>query len=257
MTSQPPKLHKLLADAGLGSRREIERWIEEGRVTVNDHIAQLGERTPEDTTVLLDGIALYPIAASKTELPSTLWVYHKPIGEVCTRHDPHQRATVFDHLPPLTQQRWISIGRLDINTTGLLLFTTDGELAQRLQHPSYEIPRTYQIRVYGKVSTEICQRLLKGVRLEDGMARFLSLKHLRGEGANHWYQVTLAEGRNREVRRMWESQDIKVNRLVRMGFGCVSLPDDLLPRQGRFLSTALTHQLYQQVGLVKNNSEPT
>jgi 23S rRNA pseudouridine2605 synthase len=245
MLTPSPKLQKLLADAGFGSRREIERWIAAGRIKLNGNIAQLGERAAEDAVILLDNQKIWPQQVSKSELPSTVWMYHKPSGEICTRHDPEQRPTVFDHLPKLTQQRWISIGRLDFNTSGLLLFTTDGELAQKLMHPSNEIVRVYEVRVYGRVSEEIIAKLRKGVRLTDGMAKFLSLEHIRGEGANHWYRATLAEGRNREVRRLWESQDVSVNRLVRVAFGPVSLPKDLLLREGKFLSPALTKQLDQ------------
>ncbi len=240
---EQPKLQKLLANAGLGSRREIERWIQDKRISVNDHTAEVGERVYLDDIILLDGQKIWPLTESKSELPSTVWVYHKPVGEVCTRNDPQGRPTVFDHLPPLSHQRWISVGRLDLNTSGLLLFTTDGELAQRLMHPSSEIPRLYHIRVYGKADPSICKKLLSGVLLEDGMARFLSLKLIKGEGANQWYAAELAEGRNREVRRMWESQGMKVNRLVRKGFGPVFLPDDLAPGEGQFLEAELVQKL--------------
>lgn len=238
-----PKLQKLLADAGQGSRREIERWIAAGRITVDGHIAALGERINLEATILLDGKKIWPSTLSKTVLPVSVWMYHKPIGEICTRHDPQKRPTVFDHLPKLTQQRWISIGRLDFNTSGLLLFTTDGALAQKLMHPSHEILRIYEVRVYGHVNAEIIQRLQRGVRLEDGLAKFKSIEELRGEGTNHWYRVTLAEGRNREVRRLWESQGVKINRLIRVGYGPVLLPKNLPAGQGKFLSAELMSKL--------------
>lgn len=231
-----PKLHKLLADAGLGSRREIERWIAAGKIHINGHVAQIGERVTLDDIILLEGKHVWPPITAKNILPSTVWVYHKPIGEICSRHDPKQRPTVFEHLPKLIQQRWISIGRLDFNTSGLLLFTTDGELAQKLMHPSSRILRIYEVRVYGQVTPESVARLLKGIRLSDGLAKFLQITHLRGEGANHWYRVALAEGRNREVRRLWESQGIQVNRLIRVAYGPISLPADLPPGHGQFLS---------------------
>ena len=247
-TSPPnPKLQKHLAEIGLGSRREIERWIEAGRVMVDDHIAQQGERVAATSTIYVDKKQVWPVTASASVLPSTVWVYHKPVGEITTRHDPEGRPTVFDHLPPLTYQRWISIGRLDVNTSGLLLFTTDGELAQCLTHPSHEIPRVYQMRLYGKMDDTQRANLLNGVMLEDGKAQFKSLEHVRGEGANHWYEASLAEGRNRVVRRLCESQGIRVNRLVRISFGPVILPEDLMPGKGRFLSKDLTRELYKNV----------
>lgn len=228
------RLQKLLAQQGFGSRREIETWIEEGRLTVNGTVAKLG------TKVLpTDQIALNkrPITLAAEPEPFKVLLYHKPEGEVCTRHDPEGRPTVFSALPRLRQGRWVSVGRLDLNTSGLLLFTDDGELANRLMHPSYELEREYAVRVYGKVSPEIIQRLLQGVQLEDGLARFLKIEDAGGEGKNHWYRVVLTEGRNKEVRRLWESQNVVVSRLIRIRFANVHLPPRI--RQGQTLELTL------------------
>ncbi|KAA0873893.1 23S rRNA pseudouridine(2605) synthase RluB [Nitrincola tapanii] len=219
------KLQKVLARSGLGSRREMERWIEEGRVTLNGELARLGDRVGESDRVVVDGRQIDLILADAQ--PRRVLMYNKPLGEVCTRHDPEGRPTVFASLPPLQNGRWIVIGRLDINTTGLLLFTTDGELANRLMHPSAQIDREYAARVLGEVSDEMLERLKQGVLLEDGMARFTDVRFFDGEGANKWFHCVLMEGRNREVRRLWESQGIQVNRLKRVRFGPVFLPSDV------------------------------
>lgn len=215
------RLQKILSRAGLGSRRQVERWIEEGRLTVDGRPAKLGERVELDARIALDGriVSLRDTAPRRRVL-----IYHKPEGELCTRSDPKGRPTVFDRLPPLRHARWISVGRLDFNTSGLLLFTTDGELANRLMHPSREIEREYAVRVHGEVTPDMLKRLKTGVELEDGGARFDEIVDAGGTGVNHWYHVTLKEGRYREVRRLWEAVGAEVSRLTRVRFGRLTLP---------------------------------
>lgn len=219
------KLQKILAQAGLGSRREMERWIEAGRVQVNHHPAKLGDRADITATIHVDGKPI-KIPSSTQTLPALL-MYHKPLGEVCTRHDPEGRPTVFDHLPPPPLGRWIIVGRLDYNTSGLLLFTNDGKLANQLMHPSFHLKRVYAARIYGTADTTVLNRLQQGVLLEDGHARFDTLESMGGEGKNHWYRVSVSMGRNRIVRRLWESQGVQVNRLMRLEFGPLCLPRSL------------------------------
>ncbi|RCX08793.1 23S rRNA pseudouridine(2605) synthase RluB [Marinomonas foliarum] len=215
------KLQKVLARAGQGSRREMETRIREGRVLVNGEVATLGDRVSVKDTITIDG---YSIIATEAGENRRVIIYNKPEGEVCTRKDPEGRPTVFDKLPKLRGERWIAVGRLDINTSGLLLFTTDGELANRLMHPSTEIDREYLVRVMGEVTEENLAVLKKGVILDDGVAKFTDIVDGGGEGINRWFYVCLMEGRNREVRRLWESQGVKVNRLKRVRFGPVFLP---------------------------------
>lgn len=219
------KLQKVLARAGVGSRREMERWIDSGRVTVAGKVAKLGDRIDAEAVVTVDGrpVNLTKMAASACRVI----LYNKPVGEVCTRSDPEGRPTVFEKLPKLSGGRWISVGRLDINTSGLLLFTNDGELANRLMHPSSEIDREYAVRVHGEVTDDMVKNLRQGVLLEDGMAKFSDVQHFDGSGQNQWYHVTLMEGRNREVRRLWESQDVEVSRLKRVRYGCIFMPKRL------------------------------
>ena len=219
------KLQKILAQTGLASRRAIEQWIQAERITVNGKLAHIGERVTHQDVIAIDGkiIKLYKSTTTQVIL------YHKPVGEICTRADTHGRTTVFTHLPPLKQGRWIAIGRLDLNTSGLLLFTNDGELANKLMHPKTEVEREYLVRVLGQVSDKILNRLQKGVLLEDGHAHFETVDEMHGEGANHWYKVVLKEGRNRLVRRLWESQNLTVSRLIRSRFGSIALPRDLKP----------------------------
>jgi 23S rRNA pseudouridine2605 synthase len=242
------KLQKVLARAGFGSRREIEAWISEGRISVNGKLAQLGDRVTAEDVIRVDGHVV-----SKTRLEHShrcrVLVYHKPVGEVTSRNDPEGRATVFDHLPGLRNGRWIAVGRLDINTSGLLLFTNDGELANRLMHPSYTIEREYAVRVLGEVAGETLQQLRDGVELEDGPARFNTLVDGGGEGANRWYHVTLDEGRNREVRRLWESQGITVSRLIRVRYGPIMLPRRIRPGRFEELKAEELTLLRQSVGL--------
>lgn len=219
------KLQKVLARAGLGSRREMEEWISGGRVTVDGKPATLGDRVSSNQQVRVDG---HPVQiASEEQQICRVLAYHKPEGEICSRTDPEGRPTVFSRLPNIKGARWIAIGRLDINTSGLLLFTTDGELANRLMHPKFEVEREYAVRVFGEINDAMIQRLRTGVELEDGKANFKKIKALPGEGINRWFHVVLTEGRNREVRRMWESQGAVVSRLIRVRYGDLLLPKHL------------------------------
>jgi 23S rRNA pseudouridine2605 synthase len=224
------KLQKVLARAGVASRREIERWIEAGRVSIDGKKATLGDRVSGHEKIRVDGklISVMPSEDLKTKV----LIYNKPEGEICSADDPEGRETVFSHLPNLQQSRCLMIGSLDINTSGLLLFTNNGELAHRLMHPSYEIEREYAVRVKGDVDKAMLQRLCNGVELDDGIAKFNTIVDAGGEGLNHWYHVTLQEGRNREVRRLWESQNITVSRLMRVRYGIIALPRSL--RRGRW-----------------------
>ena len=241
------KLQKVLARIGLGSRREIESWIEAGRISVNGQIASLGARVDSLDQILVDGRPVKRDIAN--EEARRVMLYNKPEGEVCTRDDPEGRPTVFDRLPRLKHGRWINIGRLDINTSGLLLFTTDGELANRLMHPSYQMDREYAVRVMGEVDEEMIERLKTGVMLDDGPARFTDIVTSGGEGINRWYHVCRMEGRNREVRRLWESQGVRVNRLKRVRFGPVFLGPELPVGRWREMKQNEIDALSQEVGL--------
>lgn len=221
------RLQKVLAQAGYGSRREIERWIEKGEVKLNGKTASLGDRYNPGNLLKVKN-KLVPESRLKAK-HSRVIIYHKPIGEVTTRSDPEGRSTVFDNLPKLGSSRWVAIGRLDINTSGLLLFTTDGELANQLMHPSTQIEREYAVRVLGDVTNEMLRDMTKGVELEDGIAKFEKITDQGGQGANHWYHVVLKEGRNREVRRLWESQGVKVSRLMRIRYGNITIPREVRP----------------------------
>ena len=240
------RLQKVLARAGFGSRRQIERWIEEGRITVDNAPATLGARVSPRQIIRVDG-RVVPTHVFQTK-PRVL-VYHKPEGEVCTRSDPQGRPTVFEKLPKLRGARWIAIGRLDFNTSGLLLFTTDGELANRLMHPSHEIEREYAVRVLGKVDDDMLARLKQGVMLEDGAARFDAITEAGGAGANRWFHVVLREGRNREVRRLWEAVGVKVSRLIRVRFGPIPLPPHFHAGRTVELDEEAAAALYDSVGL--------
>jgi 23S rRNA pseudouridine2605 synthase len=225
-----PKLHKVLAQAGMGSRLEMEQMILEGRISVNGEPAHIGQRIQFGDTVKVNG---KPIRVRIAPPPPRVLAYHKPAGEVVTHDDPQNRPTVFRRLPRLQQGKWQSVGRLDLNTEGLLLFTNSGELANRLMHPRFGLQREYAVRVLGALSNEEKQRLLDGVRLDDGMAQFQSIEDGGGDGANCWYRVTIAEGRNREVRRMMEAVGHAVSRLIRIRYGAVMLPRGL--RRGVWL----------------------
>ncbi len=225
------KLQKVLARIGLGSRRYMEEVIAAGRVSVNGTIAKIGERIEPGDELRIDGRKVQ--FQLEDEVRRRVLVYYKPEGEICSRNDPEGRPTVFEQLPQIANDRWVMVGRLDINSTGLLLFTNDGELANRLMHPSNEIEREYAVRVMGEVTPEIKKNLLAGVELEDGPAKFESFTDIGGEGINRWYQVVVKEGRNREVRRLFESQTLKVSRLLRTRYGTVILPREL--RTGRWV----------------------
>ncbi|MEO9945429.1 MAG: 23S rRNA pseudouridine(2605) synthase RluB [Paraglaciecola sp.] len=216
------KLQKVLANAGLGSRREMERWIEAGRASVNGKLATLGDRVEPTDKIRVDG---NPVNTVNDSPICRVLMYNKPEGELCSRKDPEGRATVFDRLPNIKNGRWIAVGRLDINTSGLLLFTNDGELANRLMHPKHEVEREYSVRVFGEVEDMMLKRLTDGVKLEDGEAKFTQIvkKPSDEESQNSWYNVSLSEGRNREVRRLWESQGLQVSRLIRVRYGELEL----------------------------------
>jgi len=215
------KLQKVLARAGIGSRREMERAIEQGQVKVNDRIATLGDRVTSQDKIFVNGQRV----VLRTELTRRrVILYNKPEGEICSRSDPEGRPTVYDHLPPLKGERWISVGRLDFNTSGLLLFTNDGELANKLMHPSSVIDREYLVRIQGEVTDDMRQVLLRGVVLDDGIARFTDIVDGAGEGKNRWFYCVVMEGRNREVRRLWESQGVKVSRLKRVRYANIFIP---------------------------------
>jgi 23S rRNA pseudouridine2605 synthase len=230
------RLQKLLAAAGLGSRRSVEQWIRDGRVTIGGRVAQLGDRSAPGDEVCLDGrkLDLNPEQLTSREL----LLYHKPVGEMTTRSDPQGRPTVFERLPQPTSGRWITVGRLDVNTSGLLLFTTDGELAHRLMHPSSEIEREYLVRVRGRPQPGLIRQLVEGVHLDDGPARFdrVSQEIADGEvsdGINTTFRVILHEGRNREVRRLWQAVGLEVSRLLRVRYGPIELPRELRPGTSR------------------------
>jgi len=218
---QGERLQKLLANAGMGSRRQIEGWIREGRVQVNGVTARLGDRAGLEDQITVDG---RPVSGKKLAANERhVILYNKPEGEVVTRNDPEGRKTVFERLPKLPQGRWVAVGRLDVNSAGLLLFTNDGELANRLMHPRQLIEREYAVRVHGRVTEDMLKQLVNGVTLEDGPARFEEVVYSGGEGSNQWYHVVLMEGRKREVRRMWEAVGAVVNRLKRVRYGPIIL----------------------------------
>lgn len=236
---KPERLQKFLAKYGVASRRKIEEMIINGDITVNSQVAELGCKVTDKCKIVIAGRRFYvpdqnELEESSNKNPIKLIAYHKPVGQVSTSFDPEGRETVFDNLPKLHQARWISIGRLDINTSGLLLFTNDGNLANNLMHPSNNYDREYLVRVLGDVTSEKIKKLLKGIMLEDGMAKFKKISELNHEDsssskANKWFKVVLTEGRNREVRRLWEAVDCKVSRLSRIRFGPYQLPRALKP----------------------------
>ena len=239
------RLQKFLARMGLGSRRQIEDWIRQGRITVNGVPAQLGVSVNGAEKIGIDGKLIQVRAFGQQR---RVLAYYKPVGEIASRHDPEGRTTIFEHLPPLRDGRWIVVGRLDLNTQGLLLITNDGELANRLMHPSSQVEREYAVRVLGEVTPDMLKRLREGVPLEDGLARFDEIREAGGDGANHWYHVVLKEGRNREVRRLWESQGVAVSRLTRVRFGPVTLRRGLHPGHWDELDEERMTELLQAVG---------
>ena len=224
---QGERLQKLLAQAGIGSRREMEEWISAGRVTLNGEVATLGMRAVAGDVVCADKRVIHVKGQSAQGLPRVL-LYHKQEGEIVSRDDPKSRSSVFDNLPKLRGQKWIAIGRLDFNTSGLLIFTTSGELANRLMHPRFEVEREYAVRVQGQMTPEQMRQMTKeGLELEDGLVRFDKLSDEGGEGFNHWYRLVLKEGRNRVVRRTFEALGLTVSRLMRVRFGIINLPPSI------------------------------
>jgi 23S rRNA pseudouridine2605 synthase len=234
------RIQKLLAAAGLGSRRGIEEWLSAGRLRVNGQVAKLGDRATAGDTFELDGrpLAVATVSLEDQSASAMVLLYHKPLGEVTTRHDPQGRPTVFDRLPSPPSGRWVVVGRLDVNTTGLLLFTNEGALAHRLMHPSSEVERRYLVRVRGTPDADLPARLVRGVTLADGPARFDRVEPAGRSEGHAWYQVTLKEGRNREVRRLFEAEGHEVSRLKRLAYGPLQLPEDLRPGQARLLPVA-------------------
>ena len=240
------RIQKFLAHQGIASRRQVDQMLQDGRITVNGKTARPGDQVSGQEKISVDGKI---IRINQNDLKPKLLMYHKPIGEVCSRADPEGRKDVFSSLPGLARGRWVSIGRLDINTSGLILFTNQGELANRLMHPSFEVEREYAVRVRGSVTPEMIEQLQKGVELDDGIARFEQIIDSGGEGTNHWYHVILREGRNREVRRLWESVGVEVSRLQRVRYDQFNLPKWLKPGKYRFFEDDVVGKLYQRLKL--------
>ncbi len=249
------KLQKVLARAGLGSRREMERVIEQGKVVVNGNVAQLGDRVEVTDRVEVNGRRVQQVKPEQRRIRVLL--YNKPDGEICTRSDPEGRPTVYDRLPPIKGDRWISVGRLDFNTSGLLLFTNEGELATQLMHPSSNIDREYLVRVQGAVDNDMKQRLRDGVMLEDGVAKFTDIVDGAGEGSrNQWFYCVVMEGRNREVRRLWESQGVTVSRLKRVRYGNIFIPSHVRVGQWIELDNKEIKDLCLTAGTEAPESQP-
>ena len=248
------RIQKVLARAGYGSRRQLEALIKEGKVTVNGEVSKLGDQVNIGDTMRLDG---KPLSAKRLwQQPQQVLLYNKPVGEVCTRKDPEGRRTIFQSLPTPEEGCCVSVGRLDINTSGLIILTTDGELANRLMHPSNEMDREYAVRVLGEVSSETMQNLRDGVELDDGKAKFNDIQEAGGEGANHWYHVVIQEGRNREVRRLWESQGVQVSRLMRVRYGPIIIPSQLKMGRWMMLEGGDLAALYEEVDLQAKVAAP-
>ena len=251
------RLHKLLAAAGVGSRREMEEWIAAGRITVNGAVATLGLSIETTDRIMIDKRPFRFKRELKSGLarPPRVLIYNKPEGEIVSRDDPEGRTSVFQQLPRIKGAKWISVGRLDINSGGLLLFTTSGDLANRLMHPSYEIEREYAVRVMGVLSKTQMQRLVDGVQLEDGIAKFDYIEDRGGEGSNHWYHVVLKEGHKREVRRIFQAAGLMVSRLLRVRYGDIRLPPRI--KRGQLLELELpqVNALLTSVGLIEAPKE--
>lgn len=248
------RLHKALADAGVGSRREMEGWIAEGRVTVNGETAQVGDRVTSQDVIKVSGRRIYlrPPEGKRVRV----LIYHKQEGEIVSRDDPKGRATVFEQLPKIRGAKWVSVGRLDFNTEGLMLFTTSGELANRLMHPRFEVEREYAVRVLGELTPEMQQQLLDGIELEDGEARVENLLEAGGEGANRWWRVVIKEGRYREVRRLFDAVGVKVSRLIRTRYGMVALPPQLKRGQKQELDETEVKRLLRWADMPIPDSRP-
>jgi 23S rRNA pseudouridine2605 synthase len=251
MNGKAERLQKVLAQAGIGSRREMEEWIAAGRVTVNGVAATLGMRVSEGDVIRADRRTIQVKGAGE-DLPRML-LYHKPEGEIVSRDDPEKRASVFDKLPKLRGQKWIAIGRLDFNTSGLLIFTTSGDLANRLMHPRFQVEREYAVRIRGEMTPEqVRQVITRGVELDDGLAKFEKLADEGGEGSNHWYRIVLKEGRNRIVRRVFEALDLPVSRLMRVRFGIIGLPPKLKRGMLAELAETEVRKVFDWAGLTKS-----
>lgn len=248
-SGQGERIQKVLAQAGVGSRREMEEWVSAGRVTVNGIVATLGMRVVEGDILRADSRTVQVKAQADKDYPRVL-LYHKQEGEIVSRDDPEKRANVFEKLPKLRGMKWIAIGRLDFNTSGLLVFTTSGELANRLMHPRFEVEREYAVRVQGQMTPEqMKQMVTKGIELEDGPVKFEKLTDEGGEGFNHWYRLVLKEGRNREVRRTFEALGLVVSRLMRVRFGIINLPPSIKRGKMAELGEGEVNMILDWVGL--------
>ncbi len=253
---QGERLQKILAQAGVGSRREMEEWIVAGRVTLNGEVATLGMRAVDGDVVCADKRVIHVKGEAERGLPRVL-LYHKQEGEIVSRDDPESRSSVFDNLPKLRGQKWIAIGRLDFNTSGLLIFTTSGELANRLMHPRFEVEREYAVRVQGEMTPEQMKQMTRtGIELEDGVVKFAKLSDEGGEGFNHWYRIVIKEGRNREVRRTFEALGLTVSRLIRVRFGIVNLPPSIKRGKMAELGEGEVRMILDWVGMPADIIEP-
>ena len=248
------RIQKVLAQIGMGSRRQIEEWIRNGRVRINGKIIEVGTCVEPADRISVDGKSVRLPSATQAAETQVL-AYHKKVGVICTRHDPEGRPNVFTDLPRIRNGRWVAIGRLDINTSGLLLFTNNGELANRLMHPSYGIEREYAVRVLGQITPETLNLVQTGVALDDGISKFDRIDDAGGSGANHWYHVILSEGRNREVRRIWEAVGHKVSRLHRVRYSSIQLARSLRPGKSELLPPEFVEQLMVAVALT-GKTEP-